>query len=185
MISENEKYFDEVYSRTNRNVQLFLIANCSNFSDVNDVLQEVYLEFYQVLLRKGKGYFKNEESFLIHLCKKKLFSYYSFWNKISNQISINDKENGQELLDTQDYDMNSLEEKFLVKERVEQVRIILLKKPDDIQKIFYLYYTMEMKLPEIAQLLKMNLQTVKSKLYRTRLAILKELSDDMEVDDEG
>ncbi|MEE0349219.1 MAG: sigma-70 family RNA polymerase sigma factor [Lachnospiraceae bacterium] len=175
-IEETNRYFEAVYCKTNRGVTLYLISKCKNFSDVNDILQEVYLEFYQVLLKKGKAYFKNEESFLISLCRKKMAKYYSFWDRIPHKVYIDEKEiyEQEELLTSIDF-QEDIEEVFYKTEMVTKVQELLKKKSDEIQKIFYLYYTMELRIPEIAKLLQMKPQTVKSKLYRTRNDLYKEL----------
>lgn len=176
IIKEVDLYFDEVYSETNRGVTLYLISKCKNFADVNDILQEVYLEFYQVLVKKGKAYFKKEESFLISLCRKKIAKYYSFWDRIPHKVYIDEKEiyEQEELLTTID-PQEDIEEMFYREEMVAKVQELLKMKSDEVQKIFYLYYTMELRIPEIAKLLQMKPQTVKSKLYRTRNDLYKKL----------
>ncbi len=172
------KQFESTYELTNRNVTLFLISKCKNFTDVNDILQDVYLEYYQVLMKKGLNYIQDEEKFLISLCRKKIATYYSFWDRIPHKMSIDEKEAYEkesilyELCDKKDY-----EEDFFEKEMIEDVKLILKQQSDDIQKIFYLYYTMELKLPEIASLLNINTQSVKNKLFRTRKLIRESLKD--------
>ncbi|MDO5155059.1 MAG: sigma-70 family RNA polymerase sigma factor [Eubacteriales bacterium] len=182
MTGQNNKnidiQFDSTYEKTNRKVTLFLISKCKNFSDVNDILQDVYLEYYQILMKKGFGYIQNEEKFLISLCKKKMATYYSFWDRIPHKLSLDEKEEFekdsmfQELCDETDF-----EDVFFKKEMIEDVKQILLNQPDDIQKIFYLYYTMELKIPEIANLLGIKNQTVKNKLFRTRKLIAQLMKD--------
>lgn len=94
--SNVNKYFEEIYEKTKRSVTLFLISRCKSFDDVNDVLQEVYMEYFRILQKKGMDYVRDEESFLISLCKKKLSSYYSFWDRIADRTSI-DASAGSEL----------------------------------------------------------------------------------------
>lgn len=172
------KQFESTYELTNRNVTLFLISKCKNFTDVNDILQDVYLEYYQVLMKKGLNYIQDEEKFLISLCRKKIATYYSFWDRIPHRMSLDEKETSEkesilyELCDETDY-----EEDFFEKEMIEDVKLILKQQSDDIQKIFYLYYTMELKLPEIASLLNINTQSIKNKLFRTRKLIRESLKD--------
>ena len=167
------KQFDRTYERTNRSVTLFLISKCKNFTDINDVLQDVYMEYYQVLIKKGLDYIQDEEKFLISLCRKKIATYYSFWERIPHKMSLDEKESIiYELCDETDY-----EEDFFEKEMIEDVKVILQQQSDEIQKIFYLYYTMELKLPQIARLLGISTQSVKNKLFRTRKLIRESLKD--------
>lgn len=176
-VNINEK-FETTYEKTNRNVTLFLISKCKNFTDVNDILQEVYIEYYHVLIKKGIDYIKEDEGFLISLCRKKIATYYSFWERIPHKFSLDEKEDYEKddiLKET--YEEQDCEDDFLTKEMIAGVKNILKEQPDDIQKIFYLYYTMEMKIPEISKLLNIKTQTVKNKLFRTRKHI-KELMQD-------
>ena len=102
--------------------------------------------------------------------------YYSFWDRIPHKVYIDEKEiyEQEELLTSIDF-QEDIEEIFYKTEMVAKVQELLKKKSDEIQKIFYLYYTMELRIPEIAKLLQMKPQTVKSKLYRTRNDLYKEL----------
>lgn len=170
------EYFETIYKDTNKKVQIYLISKCKNFSDINDIMQEVYLELYNIICRKGTDYIKNEESFVINLCKKKIYSYYSFWERIKNITYFEEKENPDILMQEYDDESESAEDTFFRKEMVSEVQDILRKKPDDIQKIFYMYYSLDMRLAEIADTLGMNVQTVKSRLHRTRLDIKNTLS---------
>ena len=179
--NEVDEYFEQIYKETNRSVTLFLISKCKNFVDVNDILQEVYMEYYKVLMRKGLDYIKKDEKFLISLCRKKIATYYSFWDRIPHKLYLDEKEDYERealLSDAYDADMDDVDDEFLRKEMVEDVKVLLKKQSDDVQKIFYLYYTMELKIPEIANLLHIKVHSVKNKLFRTRKMISEQLKDD-------
>ena len=169
--SNVNKYFEEIYEKTKRSVTLFLISRCKSFDDVNDVLQEVYMEYFRILQKKGMDYVRDEESFLISLCKKKLSSYYSFLYRIANRTSI-DISAESELNEQCVYeDESSVEDDFYREEMLHDVKEILKRQPDCVQKIFYLYYSMELSVTEISGLLHMKPQTVKNRLFRTRKLI--------------
>lgn len=176
-----KEYFEQTYKETNRSVTLFLISKCKNFVDVSDILQEVYMEYYKVLIRKGLDYIKEHEKFLISLCRKKIATYYSFWDRIPHKLYLDEKEDyeREELLsDAYDIDRDDVDDVFLQKEMIGDVKVLLKKQPDEVQKIFYLYYTMELKVSEIADLLHIKVHTVKNKLFRTRKIISEQLKDD-------
>ncbi len=176
-----KEYFEQTYKETNRSVTLFLISKCKNFVDVSDILQEVYMEYYKVLIRKGLDYIKENEKFLISLCRKKIATYYSFWDRIPHKLYLDEKEDyeREELLsDAYDIDRDDVDDVFLQKEMIGDVKVLLKKQPDEVQKIFYLYYTMELKVSEIADLLHIKVHTVKNKLFRTRKIISEQLKDD-------
>ncbi len=177
MNMQMKEHFEQVYEKNERSITLFLIAKCKNFTDVNDILQEVFVEYYQVLIKKGIGYIRDEQAFLISLCRKKIASYYSFWERIPHRFSLDEKENYEK--DEVFYETRQdMEEDFWKAEMIEDVKRILKNQPDDVQKIFYLYYTMELKIPEIAKLLRVKVQTVKNKLFRTRKVIRNQLMED-------
>lgn len=46
------------------------------------------MEYFRTIQRKGIEYVDDEEAFLIALCKRKLASYYSFWDRIADRISL-------------------------------------------------------------------------------------------------
>ena len=75
-------------------------------------------------------------------------------------------------------DRDDVDDVFLQKEMIGDVKVLLKKQPDEVQKIFYLYYTMELKVSEIADLLHIKVHTVKNKLFRTRKIISEQLKDD-------
>ena len=54
---------------------------------------------------------------------------------------------------------------------LDEARQCIQSKPEDVKKIFYLYYDMGLTVPEIAEKLSVSQSNVKNKLYRT----LKEL----------
>lgn len=172
------RHFEEVYEKTKRSVTLYLISKCKGFDDINDVLQEVYMEYFRTIQKKGIEYVDDEESFLIALCKRKLASYYSFWDRIANRASL-DVIALSELKDHMDHEEQwfDMEDDFYRKEMLQDVQEILRQQPDCVQKIFYLYYTMDLTVSEIAELLRMKPQTVKNKLFRTRKYIRKLLED--------
>lgn len=173
--------FEQTYAETNRSVTLFLISKCKNFADINDILQEVYIEYYQVLRRKGVDYIKDAERFLISLCRKKIASYYSFWDRLPHKLYLDEKDPYEQevlLSAAEDADSDEIDDAFLKKEMLEDVKQLLKKQPDEIQKIFYLYYTMELKIPEISKLLHIKVQNVKNKLFRTRKKIKEQLQNE-------
>lgn len=179
--NEVDEHFEQIYKETNRSVTLFLISKCKNFVDVNDILQEVYMEYYKVLMRKSLDYIKEDEKFLISLCRKKIATYYSFWERIPHKLYLDEKEDYERealLSDAYDADMDDVDDEFLRKEMIEDVKVLLKKQSDEVQKIFYLYYTMELKIPEIAKLLHIKVHSVKNKLFRTRKMISEQLKDD-------
>ena len=48
------KQFEMIYRETYKDVLKYIISKCSNIDDVNDIIQETYLEMYKALKKKKK-----------------------------------------------------------------------------------------------------------------------------------
>lgn len=161
--------FNDIYDSTNRKVFAFLAARCKNIPDAHDLFQDTYTELYTVLKRRGTGYIKNGEAFVMRLARQKLSRYYSLYDRLKAIGSLFfETEDGEEinLADLEEQSV-SFEEEVDTALLAEEISRYLVKKPADVQKIFFLYYTMEMSVPQIAKCLSMRESTVKNKLYRT------------------
>ena len=44
--------FEEIYSKTYNNTLKYIICKCLNFEDVNELIQDTYMELYQALSNK-------------------------------------------------------------------------------------------------------------------------------------
>ncbi len=82
---KNLKKFEQIYNETYDNVLKYVICKCRNLSDVDDIIQETYLEFYRVLQR-GK-HILNKEAYIITIAKNKMIKYFKL-NEKTKSISI-------------------------------------------------------------------------------------------------
>ena len=48
----NLKQFNEIYNKTYNQTLKYIICKCSNIEDVNDIIQETYLELYKAINNK-------------------------------------------------------------------------------------------------------------------------------------
>ena len=67
----NLKIFNKVYDKTYTDILKFIIIKCHNISDANDIIQEVYFEFWKILNKK-EIVDKNIKSFLIGIAINKI-----------------------------------------------------------------------------------------------------------------
>ena len=44
--------FNKIYDKTYDKVLRFIVCKCSNMEDVNDIIQEVYLDFFNALIKE-------------------------------------------------------------------------------------------------------------------------------------
>ena len=160
--------FEAIYDDTYNDLLKFVMFKCNNIDDVNDIIQETYIELFKML---NKQDIKDIKSYIIGIAKNKLKKHYSFTNIIKNLFiskSINDEELSNIVEDTFD-----LENYVFEKITKEEIWDYLNSKSSIIAKIFYLYYAEDITIKEIAISLNLNESTVKNHLYRT----LKELNE--------
>ena len=161
--------FDEIYSFTYKSVLAFITAKCKNTADISDILQDTYMELYQVLIKRGVNYITNESAFVLRIARQKIPRYYSLLEKLKNFVPMTSVNGEGEQTDFCDFEADTfLTEDFCVNHAlIEIVRAFIETKPEEVQKIFNLMYDIELTIPEIAHALSLSESNVKSKLYRT------------------
>lgn len=162
-------FFNEIYDSTHQMVLIYLTGKCHELSDVNDICQDVYFEFYKILSGKGISYIRNPQGLLKRLARRKMHQFYQAKDKSGEikTVSLEETEGEAVMLNPQPSPVempDTSEEEILI----EDIYQFLKQKPDDIQKIFYLHFELEQTTAQIAKKLSMKESTVKSKLYRTR-----------------
>ncbi len=171
MASQTNLYkFNDIYDKTYLDLLKYVIIKCHNINDANDIIQEVYLELWNILNKK-ELLNNNIKSYLIGIANNKIKKHYTLLQKIKT-ISIfakNDKD--MELIDLLEDKINI--ENIVIEEDNWNLiwQFIKAKNNQDIPKVFYLYYRLELSIKEIAKELKVSESYVKNLIYRT----LKEL----------
>lgn len=167
---ETLKVFDELYETTYYDISKYVVSNCSKLDDVEDIIQNIYLEVYKNI-SKNKSITK---SYIIGIAKNKVKDYYRFRYK-EKLVSLFSSKNDIELLDNIPSDIN-IEESILLKYDTALVWKYLKNKKPVVSKIFYLYYNLELTIKEISECLNITESNVKHYLYRT----IKELKSYLE-----
>ncbi|MEA4888807.1 MAG: sigma-70 family RNA polymerase sigma factor [Clostridiaceae bacterium] len=174
MVDQNTtNLFNDIYKSTNRKVLSYITSKCNNTSDISDIFQDIYMELYVVLAKRGLDYIDHRDAFVMNIAKQKIYRYYSLFDKLKSVVPLFTTNNNGEEVNIVDLEMSdfSVEENASVEVLVAQINKFISEKSQDIQKVFYLYYSLDMTIPEIARQLSMRESNVKNKLYRT----LKEL----------
>ena len=129
--------FNEIYNRTYSNTLKYIIIKCHNINDVNDIIQDVYLELWKIMNKKNIDD-TNVNSYLIGIAVNKIKKYYSLVMRIRD-ISLFDKSNNElEIIDKIDssFDIESL---LIKDEEWKSIwDFIKNKKNQDIPKVFIL-----------------------------------------------
>ncbi|MBQ5399387.1 MAG: sigma-70 family RNA polymerase sigma factor [Ruminococcus sp.] len=160
--------FNQIYDATNKQALAFISAKCGNLDDINDILQETYMELYKVLGEKGADYVENEEAFVIRIAKQKVYKHYTFLQKRKADLSLTLEYGGEErdLLEEIPDEME-LEESVCNSELVQDIQNYIKKKPQHIRKIFFMRFSLELSIKKIAELMGESESNVKNMLYRT------------------
>ena len=166
----NLEKFNDIYDKTYSDIMKYVIVKCHNINDANDIIQDVYFEFWKILNKKEIDV-DNIKSFLIGIAINKIKKHYSIVQRFKT-VSFFDKNSDMELIDSIKSDID-IEDLVIKNDDWNSVWLYLKnKKNQDIPKVFYLYYKLGLSLKEIASLLGKSESYIKNLIYRT----LKELS---------
>ena len=138
----------------------YIVCKCSNIDDVNDLVQDTYVELYNILEKKKEIYLENCPNFVIGIAKKKIQKYYGLLYKLKNYNVYQAEDEEIDLPDNFD-----LETETIKKLNAEAVWNYIKSKNIKTVKVFYLYYCTEIKISQIAKELNMSESNVKNILY--------------------
>lgn len=167
--------FEDIYNETYKRTLSYIVCRCANIDDVNDLLQETYIELYKSLMRRKYIEVDNFQSYIIGIAEKRIKKYYGLLYKLKLTSTWNSEE---------DYQLEipaniDLEAEIIDKMNAEKVwKFIKEKKNLEAIKIFYLYYYSEYKISQIAEMLEMSESNVKNILYRT----IKDIKKNIEIE---
>ncbi len=169
---ENLYKFNEIYDKTHLDILKYVIIKCHNINDTKDIMQETYLELWNIINKKELSDI-NIKSYLIGIANNKIKKHYTLLQKLKTVSLFETNDKDIELIDTivDSMDLNDI----IIKEDNWHTiwKYIKSKKNRDIPKVFYLYYKLELSIKEIANQLNVSESYIKHLIYRT----LKELQD--------
>ena len=169
--------FDEIYDSTRKQVLAYITSKCSRTADINDIFQDTYMELYRILDKRGVDHVRSDKAYVMMIAKRKIARHYSLLNRIQSFVFVPGKNDEEDKDVLSDFEPDSfLLEDFVVDQTmVDLAWDYLRKKPQDVRKVFYLYFDVGLTIPEIAESLILTQSSVKNKLYRT----LKELRNEL------
>ena len=167
----NLEKFNDIYDKTYSDIMRYVIVKCHNINDANDIIQDVYFEFWKILNKKEIDV-DNVKSFLIGIAINKIKKHYSIVQKFKTISFFDTDSNDIELIDNIKSDID-VEDLVIKSDDWNSVwKYLKNKKNQDIPKVFYLYYKLGLSLKEISNELDKSESYIKNLIYRT----LKELS---------
>lgn len=157
-----------------RDIYSFCKHLTNNLSDAEDLYQDTFL--MAVELREKLDSENNLKSYLLSIAlriwknKKRKYA----WRKRIADM--------QPLVDEKDADMGvslelSPEENIIGKEKDRAVRTAVNRLPDKLKPVVLLFYMEELSVVRIAEVMKIPVGTVLSRLYQARKVLRKELED--------
>lgn len=163
-----EKDFEQIYRQTYNKLIRYIVVKCNSIDDINDILQETYMELLKKIRKRKNLEIENINNFIYgianniikrHFHKKKL-------EKIVYLYSNDEEDTPLDIEDTFD-----LEQDFITKENVDRVWQYINTKDLLTTKVIYLYFILGLKISDVANELNISESNAKNKIYRT----LKEL----------
>ena len=161
--------FNELYDSTQKAVLTFVTAKCRNTADIQDIVQETYVELYLLLIKRGVNYIQNANAIVLHIAKQKLSRHYTLTDRLRTFLPLTVNNDDGDEMPLSDCEADSfLTEDFIVNQIIlDEIKHLLQTKPQDVKKVFYLFYEAGQTIPEIAKILSISESNVKHKLYRT------------------
>lgn len=160
-------FFNAAYDKNYRKVMAFVVAKCSDVGYVEDIVQEVFTDFFGILAKKGISHIKNEHALLMKIAKIRVYKYYSLKTRLRNLVPLIKKSEEGEESENFEFEYGDVEESYINSYTVKEVWRQIRQYPADVQKIFVLHFNLDKPLKEVAELLSMTESNVKHKLYRT------------------
>lgn len=149
----------------------FCIKLTQNKEDGEDLYQQTFLKAIELKSKLDKN--KNPRSYLISISIK-LWKNSVRKNARRETIAKSINIDQYESIEIKDTKVNT-EQNIIKKEIEDEVNLVISKLEDKFKLPIIMYYTAEMSLEEIAKALKIPKGTVKSRLYKGRATIKKEL----------
>lgn len=159
------KDFEKIYKDTYNTTLKFTVIKCNNIDDINDIIQDTYIELLRIIKKKKVLEIDSKEDRYILGIANNIIKRYYYKKKKDNMISYysqNDNDTDIELKD--DFD---LEQDIITKENMDKIWKYVKNKDLETTKIFYLYFGLGLKISEISKELGLTKSNVKNKIYRT------------------
>lgn len=174
------KDFEKIYKDTYNQTLKFIVVKCNNIDDINDIIQDTYIELLKIIKKKQPLEIDNLNNYILGIANNIIKRHYYKKKKENIVFYYSKDEDNAELEIKDNFD---LEQDIITKENVAQVWNYLKNKNIEITKIFYLYFALGLKISNIAEELEMTESNVKNKIYRTLKEIKKYIGKEVRNND--
>ena len=166
--TEQDIQFDKIYQATYPALSRYIFFKVANTSNMEDILQNVYVDYYLDVLQKNKV-IENPEAYLIKMATHKCAA---FFMKESRVITLDEEaEWTLNLPSSEDTALTAIQHATS-----EEIWETVATLPDLDRKILIARFRFELSFPEIAQELNMEETKIKARFYRSLDKIRKKLN---------
>ena len=166
-MSNTKSYFDEVYEKVYRDLLRYAVIHLEQPADAEDVLQTVFTAFYRRIVRFGHFDILTPKAFLMRVLQREISRWNEQRTKEGNVFSLEEET---------EYDQETgIEELVADRSMVETVLETAKALTADSYRVFVLYYGYGLSTAQIAGELGIGREAVKTRLFRARNAIRKQL----------
>lgn len=173
MSQKNNELFETIYRATFNTISKYVYFKVAQLSDAEDIVQAIYIDFYNYIIKKNKSV-ENVQAYLTQIANHELSKYY----KTKNELPITFSEENLKVLENIQ-DESDLEFEILSSNDSNKVFTLVKNLSLIDQKILGARFRYDMTFKEIAQLLSLSENTIKTRYYRA-LKELKKLYLDQE-----
>ena len=166
-MSNTKSYFDEVYEKVYRDLLRYAVIHLEQPADAEDVLQTVFTAFYRRIVRFGHFDILTPKAFLMRMLQREISRWNEQRTKEGNVFSLEETE----YVDQE----TGIEELVADRSMAETVLETAKALTADSYRVFVLYYGYGLSTAQIAGELGIGREAVKTRLFRARNAIRKQL----------
>jgi len=165
MSQKNTELFETIYRATFNTISKYVYFKVAQLCDAEDIVQAIYIDFYNYIIKKNKKV-ENVQAYLTQMANHELSKYY----KSKSELPITFSEDNLKILESIE-DETDLEFEILNANDSNEVFDLVENLPVIDQKILGARFRFDMTFKDIAQLLSLSENTIKTRYYRA----LKEL----------
>lgn len=155
---KQDKKFEEIYQTTYPALSRYVFFKVENAEDMEDILQNVYVDYYIDVLRKGK-IVENPEAYLIKMANHRCGAHF---RKEARVITLEDETDWTMNIPADDDTALDAIQHATSQEIWETVATL----PELDRKILIARFRFELSFPEIALELQMEETKIKARFYR-------------------
>lgn len=175
----DQKQLEQCIKEYGKEIYAFCSQMTCNTQETEDLYQDTFLK--AVEFGNRIDYAQNPKSYLVSIALriwKNRKRKYAWRNRIVGIVQLveetaTDSEQTEGIMPGTD--TNPVEKAYLEKERRCQVREAVAKLDEKYRIPVYLYYTVQLSVADIAEVMKLPTATVKNRLHRARKLLKKEL----------